>query len=75
MLREGSCRSKVIVDGEASDESTVGHGLREGAVPHVCAISDPVGIPIAVRFSLFNRSCPSGFPEVDNTYLYSAALS
>ena len=32
MLREGNCRSKVIVDGEASDEYTVGHGLREGAV-------------------------------------------
>ena len=32
MLREENCRSKVVVDGVESDEYTVGHGLREGAV-------------------------------------------
>ena len=32
MLREENCRSKVVIDGVASSEYTVGHGLREGAV-------------------------------------------
>jgi hypothetical protein len=32
MLREENCKSRVVIDGRASAEYTVGHGLREGAV-------------------------------------------
>ena len=31
MLREENCKSRVVIDGRASAEYTVGHGLREGA--------------------------------------------
>ena len=32
MLRAENCRSKIVVDGAESEEYTVGHGAREGAV-------------------------------------------
>ena len=32
MLRAENCRSKIVIDGVESDEYTVGHGAREGAV-------------------------------------------